>query len=447
MDTPIVSAVIPCYNAGAYLAEAIDSVELQRVPAEVIIVDDGSTDDSLTVARDLQRGRSLPVYVVVQKNQGPAAARNAGLRMARGSYVCFLDADDKYLPRFFSTAVDYMDKNADVVAVQCQIEFIESHRPVEVWQRQAIENSLPSNMVVRTDIARRIGGFPTGAAFRGRCAGEDIAFRRQLQAFGTLSQIEHPQFQYRVRPGGHFDYFLDRGRIDEQGNITFTEKSKEEADGTLAAANRAYDDQVRQRVLKRIQETLATSLESAMRQIQLSQQLHIVPGPLHPFEGFVLYALARHWPIVGRIIALGEDVQQAACWLGAGCADARRTPVAVVGPFKDIAGSSLTEFTQNMQTLNLAGVVQGLGGDVAQVSATWTDPVRLIYLDGLRTAEVMGRDFEQVSRFLQKHGLLVLHGVDVRSEATQLYAQLKAMPNTWNQVGRFHTLVLLERVI
>jgi len=86
-----VSIVIPCYNAAPFLREALDSTLRQTVPAaEVILVDDGSTDDSAAIAESY----GPPVRVIRQANQGESVARNAGLAAARGEYIVFLDADD-----------------------------------------------------------------------------------------------------------------------------------------------------------------------------------------------------------------------------------------------------------------------------------------------------------------------------------------------------------------
>lgn len=90
-----ISAIIPVYNGAAYLAAAIDSVFDQSCPpTELIVVDDGSTDDSAAIAERFG-GRLI---LVQQANAGPAAARNVGLAQARGDYVAFLDADDIWFP-------------------------------------------------------------------------------------------------------------------------------------------------------------------------------------------------------------------------------------------------------------------------------------------------------------------------------------------------------------
>jgi len=93
-DRVRVSVVIPCYNQARFLARAIESALAQTLPGlEVIVVDDGSTDDTATVAERFDRVRYHR-----QNNSGVAAARNTGLARARGDFVIFLDADDELLP-------------------------------------------------------------------------------------------------------------------------------------------------------------------------------------------------------------------------------------------------------------------------------------------------------------------------------------------------------------
>lgn len=90
-----VSVVIPVHNGARYLGQAIESVCVQTLPpAQIIVVDDGSTDDSATVARSFAQ-----VEYVFQQNAGAATARNAGAALARHQYLAFLDADDMWMPQ------------------------------------------------------------------------------------------------------------------------------------------------------------------------------------------------------------------------------------------------------------------------------------------------------------------------------------------------------------
>jgi glycosyltransferase involved in cell wall biosynthesis len=96
MNAPLVSIIIPCFNAEAWLAETLESGLAQTWPEkEIIVINDGSRDDSLSVAR---RFESRGVTVVGQPNRGASAARNHGLRLARGEFIQFLDADDLLAP-------------------------------------------------------------------------------------------------------------------------------------------------------------------------------------------------------------------------------------------------------------------------------------------------------------------------------------------------------------
>jgi glycosyltransferase involved in cell wall biosynthesis len=106
-----VSVVIPAYNCEAFVAEAIDSALSQdHAPAEVIVVDDGSTDGTRTVVRRF----GSAVRLLEQANGGPARARNAGVRHASGDAIAFLDADDVWLPGKLRLQVQALSAHPDV---------------------------------------------------------------------------------------------------------------------------------------------------------------------------------------------------------------------------------------------------------------------------------------------------------------------------------------------
>lgn len=101
---PLVSVVIPCFNLGQYLQEAVDSVRSQTLKAvELLVVDDGSTDE--TTRRALEAIETAGANVIRLAHVGVCAARNRGLAAATGSYVCFLDADDRLRPTCLEKAV------------------------------------------------------------------------------------------------------------------------------------------------------------------------------------------------------------------------------------------------------------------------------------------------------------------------------------------------------
>lgn len=105
MAGPLVSIVIPCYNAGRYIAESLQSVLGQTYPdIEVVVVDDGSTDNSAGIVAGFPSVRCIR-----QENQGVSAARNRGLTETHGAFVVFQDADDILLPRAIDNAVRALD--------------------------------------------------------------------------------------------------------------------------------------------------------------------------------------------------------------------------------------------------------------------------------------------------------------------------------------------------
>lgn len=93
MNGPLVSVIMPAYNSGKYIRQAVDSVYIQQVPLELIVVDDCSEDNT---QKQLESYRQRPdfFYLRNETNQGVAASRNRGVALARGKYVAFLDSDD-----------------------------------------------------------------------------------------------------------------------------------------------------------------------------------------------------------------------------------------------------------------------------------------------------------------------------------------------------------------
>lgn len=110
-DQPKVSIIIPAYNVAPYIAETLQSVFAQSfTDYELIVVDDGSTDGT---ERAIESFFDRLIYVR-QKNAGPSAARNTGLKQARGRYVALLDGDDLWLPNYLEEMVGRMEANPDL---------------------------------------------------------------------------------------------------------------------------------------------------------------------------------------------------------------------------------------------------------------------------------------------------------------------------------------------
>jgi len=110
----IVSVIIPCYNHGHFIEEAIESVEQypDKAEYEIIIVNDGSTDDFTN--KLLIKKKNEGYNVVFQKNQGLSAARNNAIKLAKGKYILPLDADNRIMPEYISKSIEIMENSEEI---------------------------------------------------------------------------------------------------------------------------------------------------------------------------------------------------------------------------------------------------------------------------------------------------------------------------------------------
>jgi GT2 family glycosyltransferase len=112
---PVVSVIIPAYNVQSYIAATLQSALNQTFRSfEIIVVDDGSTDDTQVIA---QSYRDRGVLVLTQSNSGPAAARNRALSIATGEYIACLDSDDLWEPDYLKTMIDFLGLHPEVSIV------------------------------------------------------------------------------------------------------------------------------------------------------------------------------------------------------------------------------------------------------------------------------------------------------------------------------------------
>lgn len=136
-ESPHVSVVLTSYNYAAYVREAIDGVFAQTYrPLDLIIVDDGSTDGSPEVIRAGVEHAPIPVRVIVQENQGQAAALNAGLALAQGEIICLLDSDDTWRPEKVAAMVAFIREHPGGGVYQHQMERGEAGAKQELLPNQ-----------------------------------------------------------------------------------------------------------------------------------------------------------------------------------------------------------------------------------------------------------------------------------------------------------------------
>ncbi len=195
-----VSVVIPCYNQGAYLDEAVESVLAQTYrDFEIIVVNDGSTDEETN--RLLARYERPQTRVLHTGNQGLASARNNGIREAMGEYILPLDADDRIVPTYLEKAVRVLDERPDAGIVYCLAETFGVVTGPWPAAEFSLGRMLLGNLIFCSALYRK-GDWETVGGYKANMAGgwEDWDFWLSLIELGRgVHRIPEVLFRYRVK--------------------------------------------------------------------------------------------------------------------------------------------------------------------------------------------------------------------------------------------------------
>lgn len=179
MSSLKVSIVVPVYNKAPYMRRALDSIAAQTFSDfEVIVVDDGSTDDGPSIVAKYDDSR---VRLVRQPNAGPGAARNTGIEQAPGEFIAFLDADDEWLPTYLEESLRQLEESGESVAAISSgyIEYPFGLSKEKMWRKRGLSEGVyrvapetnpwlvvsmlaymsPCSTVARAEVIRKWGGF------------------------------------------------------------------------------------------------------------------------------------------------------------------------------------------------------------------------------------------------------------------------------------------------
>jgi hypothetical protein len=245
---PDISVVIPCFRAAATLARAVRSIVAQADPGtEIILVDDASPDDTLATALALATRLPDVVSVLARRdNGGPGAARNDGIRLARGRFLCFLDADDEFAPGFLRAGLDQLHRAPALAAVQTGIDLAGGLDFIDPARYARLVNSLVTNLLVRREVLELLGGFPEAPVFRGARGGEDVAVTRLLVKYFRRGWDARPLLIHHLRPGSHLHRFLADSRVDGD-DVVLARRTPEEESGALQLAQLLHEQAFQRR--------------------------------------------------------------------------------------------------------------------------------------------------------------------------------------------------------
>ncbi len=232
-DLPLVSVIIPTYNRGWIVCEAVDSVLAQDYPNfEVLVVDDGSTDNT----KDLLGKYKDNIRVLYQKNRGVSAARNIGIKKANGEYIAFLDSDDLWEKKKISSQIDFFRKKPEALICQTEEIWIRNGKRVNPKNKHKkpsgmiFEASLllclvsPSAVMIKKTLFDSVGLFDENLP---ACEDYDLWLRISLEY--PIYLTPEP---FVIKKGGHDDQLsaahgLDKFRIMSLQKLLSDEKISE----------------------------------------------------------------------------------------------------------------------------------------------------------------------------------------------------------------------------
>ena len=205
VESPRVSVVIPCYNLGRYLHDALSSALRQTVQSvEVILVDDGSTDEyTLQLISQLDHPQ---VQVIRQQNMGLPVARNNGIRRARAPFICCLDADDRLRPEFFERALSLLENDPDLGFVSCHYQEFDGRHGTIDYTSCGLPEMLITNRAVVSSLFRRTAWEKVGGYCETLTGMHDWdLWLGILEAGYRAVIIPEVLFEYRVRDGSMYN--------------------------------------------------------------------------------------------------------------------------------------------------------------------------------------------------------------------------------------------------
>ena len=225
-----VSVIIPTFNRADVLGRAIESVLLQSLPAkEIIVVDDGSVDNTQNIVAELQLGAAIPINYIYQHNAGVSAARNSGIRAAGGEWIAFLDSDDAWLPDKLKNQAELIEQHPGYRLCHTQESWIRNGVRVNQMKKHAKSGGhifqqclplcviSPSSVVIQRALFDDVGLFDETLP-----ACEDYDLWLRICVHEAVLFVETPQI---LKYGGHDDQLsrkhwgMDRFRIQALQNI------------------------------------------------------------------------------------------------------------------------------------------------------------------------------------------------------------------------------------
>ena len=210
MSITNVSIIMPAYNSSRWISDSIQSILDQYYEQwELLIVDDGSTDNTKNIVKDFLNDERIKYYY--QENYGPALARNFGISKASGKYLAFLDSDDLWKPNKLQLQFNYLNKNSDCCLIHTNYSTFESNIQTSknfqqtLWFSNWDENERllmfdtigTLTVLTETQLIKNLGGFKNDLH-----GTEDWDLWIRVSKQGKISKLNDDTAYYRIHPYG-----------------------------------------------------------------------------------------------------------------------------------------------------------------------------------------------------------------------------------------------------
>ncbi len=227
-DHPLVSVIMPCYNDGKYLPEAVTSLRNQTYPnIELIIIDDGSDDPQ--TRNELERVDFSNVKVLHTDHVRPAGARNVGIKAATGEYILPLDSDDMIEPEYIERAVAEIRKNPNIGIVYCHADLFGEESGPWALPDYSLKLELLDNCIFVTALFRKadwelVGGFSQDFVH----GMEDYDFWLSLLGLGRdVVQLSEVFFHYRIKSSSRTTSFNENLKAIQETYVRLYERHRD----------------------------------------------------------------------------------------------------------------------------------------------------------------------------------------------------------------------------
>lgn len=225
--TPTISVVLPAYNAARYLRQAIDSILNQTWrDFELIVVDDGSTDDTLSILRDYER-RDARMRPISRPNTGQTVALNDGVAAARGEFIARMDGDDIALPTRFEKELAFMRAHPDVLVVSSSVELIDPYDiPIGIIEAKTTHDEIDAVLmagsggaIVHPCAMIRKSAFEKVGVYRVQHNGsEDLDLWLRMAEAGRVANLPDVLLKYR-RHTQSYSYAKNKVQFENKSRI------------------------------------------------------------------------------------------------------------------------------------------------------------------------------------------------------------------------------------